>query len=84
MYSIAEFWNITLNYFSVYFRLVLVHWYDKMTRPGSAATCWRGMLMSRQFVNLHLYAYAISILLPSSKTKTNMKYVLLSLRMTDL
>ena len=41
--------------------------------------------MSRcQFVNLHLYAYAISILLPSSKTKTIIKYVLLSLRMTDL
>ena len=40
--------------------------------------------MSRKFVNLHLYAYAISILLPSSKTKTNMKYMLLSLKMTDL
>ena len=85
MYSIAEFWNITLNYFSVYFRLVLVHWDDEMLRPGSAATCWRGPLMSRcQFVNLHQYAYAISILLPSSKTKTIIKYVLLSLRVTDL
>ena len=30
-----------LNYFSVYFRLVLIHWYDKMMRPGSAATCWK-------------------------------------------
>ena len=70
MYIIAKFCNITLNYFSVYFRLVLVHWYDKMMRSGSAATCWRGPLMSRRFVNLHLYAYAISILLPSSKTLT--------------
>ena len=34
VYSIDEFWNIMLNYFSVYFRLVLVHWYDKMMRPG--------------------------------------------------
>ena len=47
VYSIAEFWNIMLNYFSVYFRLVLVHWYDKMMRSGSAATSLRGPMMSR-------------------------------------
>ena len=55
-----------------------------MMKSGSAVTCWRGPLMSRRFVNLHQYAYAISILLPPSKTKTNKTYVLLSLRMMDL
>ena len=39
VYIIAEFWNMTLNYFSVYFRLVLVHWYDKIMRSGSAVAC---------------------------------------------
>ena len=40
--SIAEFWNITFNYFSVYFRLVVGHWYDKMMRSSNGAICWRG------------------------------------------
>ena len=47
-----------LNYFPIYFRLVVVLWYGDKTIDlvGCDSECQ---------VDLHLYAHAISILLPS-------------------